>query len=150
MTFAARVHQPAGGSSFLPLGTMSLFGESFDDVGFTDSATVTFNVDGTISRAVVSSSPAITMPTNWYGPTTGGIGNSFQIRFTLQSGTPWDSGLTSGVLYPLSSARSLGWTVPYSPDGNAYAVVLVEIFYSAGTTPYKSGTLTVSLYNGEA
>lgn len=152
MTFAARpLVAEAGGSSFLPLGTMNLFAESFDNIGTTDVGTITFNTDGTIAGVVTDfENPSVVLPSNWYSPTTGGIGSSFQVRFTLTSGTAWDSGLVSGTLYALSSARALAWSVVYAPAGAATASVLVEVYYTAGTVPYKSGTLNVSLYNGEA
>lgn len=152
MSFAARQHTAAAaGGSFLPLGTMSLFGESFNNIGTTDTATVTFNTDGTITGVASDfETPGVTLPSNWYSPTTGAIGAGYQIRFTLQSGTTWNAGLVSGTLYALSSARALAWSVVYSDPGPMItATVLVEILTTGGD-PYKSGTLTVNLYNGEA
>ena len=147
MTFAARPHAAAGGPAGLPLGTTILFAESYDEFGTTDTGTITFNTDGTIAWATTFEYGPATVPTNWYGPTTGGIGNSFQVRFTLQSGTAWDAGLTSGTLYALSAARALTWTLSYNEYNTAS--VLVEIFYSGGS-PYKFGTMSVDLYNGDA
>lgn len=130
---------------------MTLAGESFDNVGVTETASVTFNTNGTISHTNVYDYPANVMPANWFSPTTTGIGSSYQVRFTLQSGTPWDANalFQSGGLYALSSARTAVWSLDYAPSAGVSATVLVEILTSGGVL-YASGTLTVNLYNGEA
>ena len=150
MTFAARPHAsatveaPAGA----PLGTLLLVGDSYDNVGVTETATLTLNADGTFGHTNSFDDPANVAPSNWFTPTTGAVGAGYQVRFTLQSGDTWDGTPTSGVLYALSSARTLTWSLAYAASASKAATVLVEVLTSGGA-PYKSGTLTVSLSNGE-
>lgn len=149
MTIAARPHLNAEAASFAPLGTMGLAGESFNEL-VTETASMTLNTNGTFSGTNSFETPANSLPANWFTPTTVSVGNGYQVRFTLQSGLAWDAGLTSGVLYALSSARTLTWSIAYAEPGvDKTAVVLVEILTTGGA-PYKSGTLNVNLYNGEA
>jgi len=148
VTFAARPHGTNEGGGFLPLGTLLLVGDSYDNVGSTGTVSLTLNTDGTFSHANSFEDPANVVPSNWFSPTTVAVGNGYQVRFTLQSGDPWDGTPTSGVLYALSSARTLTWSLDYAPSASKAATVLVEILTS-GSAPYKSGTLTVSLSNGE-
>lgn len=145
MTFAARPHLAAG-SSGLPLGTMIVFAESYNEIGTTDTGTITFNTNGTITWAHTFEYGPATIPSNWYSPTTGGIGSSYQVRFTLLSGAAWDAGLVSGTAYALSSARALAWSCSYN-EWNV-ASVLVEVL-TAGGEVYKSGTMSVDLWNGD-
>lgn len=81
-------------------------------------------------------------PTLWFAPATTGIGNSYWIRFTLQSGAAWDSGVTSGALNQLNSSRSLTWSA--TAGTSKTAVVSVQIYSDAGgTTLVTSGTMNV-------
>lgn len=150
MTFAARPHQVAAGGSFAPLGTLLVQLESANEVGTTAVGTLSFNSNGTIALTETFEYQVVTLPSNWYTPTTTGIGSNYQIRFTLVSGfATWDAGLVSGTLYALSSNRALTWTRVYTPDSpNSTASVLVEILTSAGE-PYKSGTLALEVFNGD-
>lgn len=147
MTFAARPHGAAV-ESFLPLGTLMLIGDSYNNVGSTETVSLTFNTDGTLSHTNSFEDPANAVPTNWFSPTTGGVGAGYQVRFTLQFGAAWDVTPTSGVLYALSSARTVTWSLAYAPSASKAATVLVEVFTSDGA-PYKSSTMNVSLSNGE-
>jgi hypothetical protein len=148
VTFAARMHQPAGGGSFTPLGALLVQLESINEVGTTATGTLSFNSDGTISLTENYEYQVVTLPSNWYSPTTTDIGSGYQIRFTLLSGSAWDAGLVSGTLYALSSNRSIAWTRVYDSDSNPEtASVLIEILTSAGE-PYKSGTLAAEMFNG--
>ncbi len=84
----------------------------------------------------------------WYYPTTTGIGSSYWVKFTLQSGSAWDgTSIVSGTLYQLSSTRSITWTA--STGTSKTAQVLVQIYSDSGGTPlvasgtayaYSSGT----------
>jgi hypothetical protein len=112
--------------------------EEIDDCG------ISFLTDGRIITSHSFDTATLTAPANWYSPTTTGIGSSYGIRFTLQSGTPWNMGaLTSGVTYALSTLRTVGWEFEF--PGTAVATVLVEIITTATGAVYKSGTLTVNL-----
>lgn len=148
MTFAARAHGGASEAGFLPLGTLLLVGDSYDEVGSTGEVSLTLNTDGTFGHTNTFEDPANAVPSNWYEPTTGGVGAGYQVRFTLQSGDAWDGTPTSGVLYALSSARTVTWSLAYAPSASKAATVLVEVLTSGGA-PYKSSTMTVSLSNGE-
>ncbi len=81
-------------------------------------------------------------PNAWYLPFTTGIGNGYWIKFTLSSGSAWDSGPVSGTLYQLSSTRSLTWSA--TAGTSKTAVVSVQIYSDAGgTTLVTSGTINV-------
>lgn len=142
MTFAARAH--AAGSTAGPqgLGAMNLGGISIVSSNF--AVGITLTPDGTVSflneMNEVQTTPT---PRNWYSPVTGGVGTNYRVRFTLQSGTAWNAGLTSGTLYGLSSARSLAWTLP--AEGTVNAQVLIEITSASDTAVLASGVLTVSM-----
>ena len=150
MTFAARPHSNTVADEVepAPLGTLMLIGDSYDNVGSTEVVSLTLNPDGTFGHSNTFEDPANVVPSNWFTPTTGAVGNAYQVRFTLQSGDTWDGTPTSGVLYALSSARTLTWSLAYAASASKAAAVLIEILTTGGV-PYKSGTLNVSLSNGE-
>ena len=150
MSFAARPHTSTavGTQTAAPLGTLLLAGDSYDNVGSTGVVSLTLNTDGTFDHSNAFEDPANVVPSNWFTPTTVGAGSGYQVRFTLQSGNTWDGTPTSGVLYALSSARTLTWSLVYAASASKAATVLIEILTSGGA-PYKTGTLTVSLSNGE-
>ena len=127
---------------------MLLTGFSYDEVGSTGTVSLTLNTDGTFGHTNTFEDPGNVVPSNWFTPTTGGVGAGYQVRFTLQSGNAWDGTPTSGVLYALSSARTLTWSLAYAPSASKAATVLIEVLTSGGA-PYKSGTMNVSLSNGE-
>lgn len=81
-------------------------------------------------------------PNAWYLPFTTGIGSGYWIKFTLSSGSAWDSGPVSGTLYQLSSTRSLTWSA--TAGISKTAVVSVQIYSDAGGTQLvSSGTINV-------
>lgn len=144
MTFAARplVAVASGGSSLPALGTMNLGGVAIESADL--AVAITLNADGTITWLNQMNNGQVTPSVvNWYTPTTGAIGAGYRVRFTLQSGTAWASGLTSGTLYALSSARQVLWTLPIT--GLVQAQVLVEITSSGDTTVLGSGTLIIDM-----
>jgi hypothetical protein len=145
VTFAARVHEGVGGGG-VNLGSMIFHFESFNEAVEPDTVTLTLSTDGTFGITHDFEYPDETVPANWFSPTTAGIGSSYQVRFTLLTGAAWDSGLTSGVAYALSSARSIAYTCNYNVSKTA--TVSLEVL-TAGGEVYASGTLDVIAYNGD-
>lgn len=141
MTFAARPHVGgASASGVQALGTMNLGGISIISSGF--QVAMALQPDGTVTW-LNEMNETQTTPSGvaWYAPTTGGVGSGYRVRFTLQSGTAWNAGLTSGTLYSLTSVRQIAWSLP--AEGTISAQVLVEITSSSDTTVLGSGTLVV-------
>ena len=103
------------------------------------SANVQYATNGTISGAGYTGGP-----TNWYSPTTTSIGNSYWIRFTLQSGAAWNTGLVSGTIYALSTARGITYTVNTAIALNAEVSVAIYSD-SGGTNLVGGGLLDVSV-----
>lgn len=105
---------------------------------------LTFNTDGTLSRVNQMADPEITVvPSNWYVPTTGAIGEGYNVKFVLQSGTAWNTGLLNNTEYWLASARTVTWSLPVGGAVQAsVAVSLVD--YNTGVT-VASSTLTIDL-----
>lgn len=131
MTFAARPHIPQAG---LPgLGSIVV-----EDYTLPDTVQISFNTNGTITTADYY----IAGPTTWYDSTVAGIGSSYEIRFTLNSGTAWDSGLVSGTWYSLSSVRSLAMTSSTEVSNN----ITVSIRETATGTIVTTGTLSMYLW----
>lgn len=134
MSFAARPHVPA--QSGLPaLGTMVASSYTLPD-----TASLTFNTNGTIAyfKELTSGTQS------WYGSTVAGIGSSYEIRFTLTSGTAWDAGLVDGTWYSLSSARAVALTANTVDLQSTIAVSIRE----AGTgTIVTSGTINLGVFN---
>lgn len=133
MTFAARQHTPTSGGP-VGIGTFLIA-----DYTLPDSVGITFNIDGTTTVNGYREGG----PTNWYTPTTTGIGSSYDVRFTLQSGNAWDAGLTSGTAYNLGTARTLTWS---SSAGDKAATVAVEILLAGTSTVAYTATISAGLY----
>lgn len=141
MTFAVRPHSAVSASAGpIDLGAMNLGGTSIVSANYSVGITLVGN--GTVSflneMNEVQTTPS---PRNWYSPTTVGAGTGYRVRYTLQSGTPWNASLASGTLYALSSDRQIYWTLP--AEGTISAQVLIEITSSSDTTVLVSGVLTV-------
>lgn len=131
MSFAARPHEVQAG---LPsLGTITV-----EDYTLPDTVAISFNSDGTIS----TTDYYIQGPSTWYGATLAGIGASYEIRFTLNSGTAWSAGLVSGTWYSLSTARSLSMTSSTEVSNN----IAVSIRETATSAIVTSGTLGMYLW----
>lgn len=135
MTVAARVHQPAASTGLPALGTMVATSYTLPD-----TASLTFNTNGTLTYFKEQTSGVST----WYGATSAGIGSSYEIRFTLTSGTAWDAGLVSGTWYSLSSARAVALT---ASTVDLSSVIAVDIRLAAGGAIVTSGTLNLGVYN---
>lgn len=82
------------------------------------SGSVSINNSGSVTGSHYSGDSA------WYQPPVGTPGNNYYVKFAT-SGDAWDSGLTAGTVYALTSNRSVAWTA---------------------TGVAKNGTLTVSIY----
>lgn len=132
MSFAARLHAPAQ-SGIPSLGTITV-----EDYTLPDTVQISFNTNGTITTADYY----IQGPATWYGSTVAGIGSSYEIRFTLNSGTAWDAGLVSGTWYSLSSVRSLAMTSSTEVSNN----ITVSIRETATGTIVTTGTLGMYLW----
>jgi hypothetical protein len=136
LTFAARVHQAA--QSGLPA-----LGSAVIAVSYTlpDTATLTFNSDGSITyfKENFASGPA-----TWYGAISAGIGASYEIRFTLNSGDAWDAGLASGTWYSLSSARAISLSATTIDKSSN---VTIDIRLASSGVIQTTGSGGVSVYD---
>jgi hypothetical protein len=102
----------------------------------TATAGVTFGTDGSISFN--GSGPAA--DTNWRRPTLAGVGSSFWVRATVNSGT-LSSG-TSGSWLQLNSARS--WTKTSTGAGLLTCSITLQVASDAGgTNIVSSGTYSL-------
>jgi len=141
MTFAARSNRAVSGGGPVN-GSASINGEQY---GAGLSGTYTAVTNGTqtaISNGMVEYSSC---DPNWYLPTTAAIGNSYWVKFTLNSGSAWDSGLVNNTVYALTSNRALTWTVS-TLNTSKSANVSVRFYSDAGgTTLVATHTLTVSI-----
>jgi hypothetical protein len=141
MTFAARQNRSVASSGGPINGTANLAGLAFNS---SMSGTYTAVTNGT-QTAAASTGDLSTYDTNWYTPTTVSIGNSYWVKFTLNSGSAWDSGLVNNTVYALTSNRALTWTVASYPSSKS-AHVSVRFYSDAGgTTLVATHTLTVGL-----
>lgn len=146
MTFAARQHTQSavGAAGVQNFGVMLLSGREMDAEARTVSLTT--NTDGTFSFTNGMTADVVsTVPTNWYAPTTGAIGTNYRVRYMLQSGAAWDTGLTTGTYYTLTSARTITFTCDVFEDVDA--VVVVEITAVGNNTVLAQNTLTIDLMN---
>jgi hypothetical protein len=130
---------PAGGGGSLGTLTVEEVATRPNDAPDAAIGAIQLNTDGTITYTGSGSGGA----SNWHTPTTGGIGSSRWVKFTLASGTAWDAGLAAGTVYALSSARQLQWM--QSTAGSRAASVTVQIYSDAGGTALVS-TGTVSAF----
>ena len=144
MTFAARQHTGSSAPTLgvQSLGTMVLEGNTPSSLSKT--ASLTLNTDGTISYVNQMADPVYSsVPSNWYLLTTAGIGTNYRVRFSLQSGQAWATGLSNGVFYTLDAARSISWTL--APTAQVSSIVLVEITAVGNGTVLGSGMLYINL-----
>lgn len=135
MTFAARPHQPAAAGGAVSLGTIGV-----EDYTLPDAVEIAFKSNGVIDYL---GNTKLSGPTNWYSPTTTGIGSSYDIKFTLVSGTAWDTGLVSGTAYNLGSDRQITLSST-STDKSLNATV--EILLAGTSTVAYTATLYMGIY----
>jgi hypothetical protein len=102
---------------------IGLAGANWDRIG-TGGTQMSFATDGSISLGA-----GVTGPASWGSPITAGIGNNWAIRVTVTAGT-FSGGATGAWLplstirtytcnAPLSSSKSVTFTLEYSQDGGA-------------------------------
>ena len=142
------IYSDAGGTTRVGGGTYELYAQWTSSVVINNalnptaqsseqgpsSAIISFNNDGSIGYF----DPAISYgSTNWATPTTAGIGSSYWIKVTRVSGiTP--SGMNSGVIYSLSTNRSIQITTVFEGQIRlAYGTI--DIYSDAGGTTRVGG-----------
>lgn len=105
------------------------------------SAGISFASDGTISYNAGNSTPGVFA---WATPTSGGIGNSYWILATLNSGlTPNGGGSAAvGSWLPLSSNRS--WSQVVTGTGARTCELAISISADGGATTLASGSITIN------
>lgn len=140
MTFAARSNRAVSGGGPVN-GSANVAGEQYA-AGISGTYTAVTNGTQTASSTGIDYSSC---DPNWYLPTTTAIGNSYWVKFTLNSGAAWNSGLINNTVYALTSNRALTWTVA-ALDAQKVANVSVRFYSDAGgTTLVATHTLTVDL-----
>lgn len=143
MSFAARSNRSVASSGGPVNGSANVAGDQY---GSGISGTYTAVTNGTQTATSTSFSfEYSSCDPNWYLPTTAAIGNSYWVKFTLNSGSAWDSGLVNNTVYALTSNRALTWTVGTLNSAKT-ANVSVRFYSDAGgTTLVATHTLTVDL-----
>jgi hypothetical protein len=97
------------------------------------------NSNGTITTTGNTSSAG----SNWYTPTTGGIGSSYWAMLTVNSGTAPTSGTAGSVLF-LNGGETWTWT--RSTNGTTTANCTLTIYSDAGgVTAVASDSFSVSV-----
>lgn len=134
MSFAARQHTEVV-SSAVSLGVISV-----EDYTLPDAVEIAFKSNGVIDYL---GNTKISGPNNWYSPTTTGIGSSYDIKFTLVSGTAWDAGLVSGTAYNLGSDRQIALS---STSTDKSLSASVEILLAGTSTVAYTATLNLGIY----
>jgi hypothetical protein len=136
VTFAARPHLPvaAGG------GPVSLGAISVEDYTLPDAVEIAFKSNGVIDYL---GNTVMSGPSNWYSPTTTGIGSGYDIKFTLLSGDAWDAGLVSGTAYNLSTDRQLTLS---STSTDKSLSASVQILLAGTSTVAYTATLSLGIY----
>jgi hypothetical protein len=142
MSFAARSNRSVASAGGPVNGSANVAGDSY---GIGLSGTYTAVTNGTQTAASTGAFENSSCDPNWYSPTTTSIGNSYWVKFTLNSGAAWDTGLVNNTVYALTSNRALTWTVSVLNTSKT-ANVSVRFYSDAGgTTLVATHTLTVAL-----
>lgn len=101
------------------------------------TGSVSVNTDGTISGTNASGDA------EWHRPAAGSPGTRYWIKYTLDSGSAWNAGLTAGTVYALTSNRSVTWSVT---GGAKSAGVTASIYAdSGGTLLVGTGSISVNV-----
>ncbi len=104
------------------------------------SASIALETDGTLTP---TGNGTVTGP-NWFLPTTGGIGTSYWVRLTLDSGTSPTSGDVVGSWLQITASRNWAWA--RTTVGITAAVCTLEISSdSGGATVVASCTFNVTV-----
>jgi hypothetical protein len=103
------------------------------------SASLAFNSDGTVTTTGNSSAAL----SNWHTPTTTGIGSSYWVQLTINSGSAPSSG-SAGAVIPLSAGQT--WTWNRTTNGTTTANCTITVYSdSGGVTAVGSDTFNVSV-----
>lgn len=122
-----------GGSNALQI--LGLTGSTHaGEIDFLSDGTITFTYTGTPAGTPVNTP-------NWFAPTTTGIGSSYFVKFTLNSGVAWDAGLAAGTVFALNTTRLLKWT---ALTGIAKLANVTASFYADAGGTILVGTQTIS------
>ena len=123
--------------------TVAIDNGSLSDVQVGGLASTTFrlNTDGTITATGNLTSYS---DTNWYEPTTTGIGSSYQVQVTASGDTSSLTG-TLNSYQTISSARS--WTLSTSTTPQA-VTLSVSVRDVATSTVQDTATITMSVESG--
>lgn len=92
-----------------------------------------FGSDGTMISS--GSTPIRNFSSNWYSPTTAGIGSSYWIYVPSAFNTVGFSGITTNTWVPLSTSRTLNWFVNTGQTGNIVVTNDIRISSSSSGTP---------------
>ena len=108
----------------------------------TTSAAITFNVDGTVTGAVVNNThggSGVSIAGNWFAPTGGTPGNSYWIKGTVTSG----SGATyTGHASPVSLSVAREFKLATAVNALAQRNITIYIYSdAAGTVQVATGTI---------
>lgn len=123
--------------------TVAIDNGSLSDVGFggTSQVTFTLNTNGTITATGNLTSYS---DTNWYEPTTTGIGSSYQVQVTAGGDTSSLTG-TLNSYQTISSARS--WTLSTSSIQQS-VTLSVSVRDVATSTVQDTATITMTVESG--
>lgn len=106
-----------------------LLGIAYDWSTSAAATTVTFKTDGTVTLGYIGA----TITTNWYNPTTTGVGSSYHVTITGPTIGTSMSGVTLGTAYQLTSDRAI--TVNQNATGDTYGRYTYTIRADSGGTP---------------
>lgn len=103
------------------------------------NAQLTFNADGTVTYTVgagIDSSSGL--PASWYLPTLSGVGSSYTVKLTVNSGTTPTGTVGSFVSFPQTWGLSTAIGVLKS---GIYTVAIAD---ATGSFVYETGTVSMT------
>ena len=104
------------------------------------AASLFLYTDGSLSVTGSTSSAG----TAWFSTVGGTPGNSYWVKFVLDSGTAWNlGGLTSGTVYALSATRQIGWQ--RTINGMTTASFSIYIYADAAGTSLVASKTGISV-----
>lgn len=118
-------------------GTWSISGFGDSEGGIPATCSATLGTNGSTSK---SGSGSVS---NWYTPNTVGIGSSYWMEYSSTGTGTITGGLTAGVRYQLSSARSLGITRSLLGEATRVFTILI---YDAASGGNLVATITLTAY----
>lgn len=136
MSFACRPNSGGSSASSVYNGASAYWRSA----GAGASVDVNINTDGTITETGTFVDASTGFPTRYYFPTTVGIGSSFWVRATLQSGSAWGTG-NMGAWTQITSNQN--WHMNVSHSGDKANTTLFEFATdSGGLNIVASGIIT--------